>query len=93
MVNLLDDNNGNDKFPGLLSVIYNLFTQYSLLFEKAYFLRRLHINILNINAELEPVQVDLTGVQLSLAERQSELPHTARSAVSGVIPDPKIQVA
>ncbi|XP_023342997.1 CCR4-NOT transcription complex subunit 11 [Eurytemora carolleeae] len=36
-------------------------------------------------------QVDLTGVQLSLAERQSELPHTARSAVSGVIPDPKIQ--
>ena len=66
-------------FPNL---IYNLFTQYSLLFEK-YFKH---------NAELEPVQVDLTGVQLSLAERQSELPHTARSAVSGVIPDPKIQV-
>jgi len=33
-------------------------------------------------------QVDLTGVQLALAERQSEVPHTARSAVSGIIQDP-----
>lgn len=35
-------------------------------------------------------QVDLTGVQLALAERQSELPHTARAAVSGIIPDPEL---
>jgi len=34
--------------------------------------------------------VDLTGVQLALAERQSELPHTARAAVSGLIPDPEL---
>jgi len=32
-------------------------------------------------------QVDLTGIQLILAERQSQLPHTARSAVSGIVPD------
>jgi len=34
--------------------------------------------------------VDLTGVQLALAERQSELPHTARAAVSGLIADPQL---
>ena len=38
------------------------------------------------------VKVDLTGVQLALAESQSQLPHTARSAVSVVIPEPKPQV-
>lgn len=32
-------------------------------------------------------QVDVTGIQLSLAERQSELPHTARAAVTAIIPD------
>jgi len=36
-------------------------------------------------------QVDLTGVQLALAERQSDLPHTARATISGVIPDPTLQ--
>jgi len=34
--------------------------------------------------------VDLTGIQLALAERQSELPHTARASVSGLIPDPEL---
>ena len=29
-----------------------------------------------------------SGVQLSLAETQSQLPHTARAAVTGIIPDP-----
>jgi hypothetical protein len=28
-------------------------------------------------------------VQLALAERQSELPHTARSAISAILADPK----
>jgi len=36
-------------------------------------------------------QVDLTGVQLALAERQSQIPHTARSAIPSLIPDPKPQ--
>lgn len=34
-------------------------------------------------------QVDLTGIQLSLTERHSDLPHTARAVVTGVIPDPQ----
>ncbi len=32
--------------------------------------------------------VDLTGIQLALAERDSELPHSARSGASVVVPDP-----
>ena len=34
--------------------------------------------------------VDLTNVQLTLAESQSQLPVTARSSVSGIIPDPEL---
>jgi len=34
-------------------------------------------------------QVDLTGVQLILTERESQIPHTARSSISGIIPDPR----
>jgi len=34
--------------------------------------------------------VDLTGVQLALAESQSQLPHTARASVSGIVSDPEV---
>jgi len=34
--------------------------------------------------------VDLSGVQLALAESQSQLPHTARAAVTGIISDPEL---
>ena len=34
--------------------------------------------------------VDLTGVQLALAETESQLPHTARASVTGIISDPEL---
>lgn len=33
--------------------------------------------------------VDLSGIQLTLAERESEIPHTARAGVSPVVPAPQ----
>ena len=39
-------------------------------------------------ATLPPV--DLTGIQLALAESQSQLPHTARASVTGIISDPEL---
>lgn len=41
-------------------------------------------------ASLSLPPVDLTGVQLALAETQSQLPHTARAAVTGIISDPEL---
>ena len=44
--------------------------------------------------ESQPVsmpQVDLTGIQLTLAERESELPHTARAGVPPVMSVPNTE--
>eukprot|EP00092_Neocalanus_flemingeri_P017345 GFUD01018760.1.p1 GENE.GFUD01018760.1~~GFUD01018760.1.p1 ORF type:complete len:458 (-),score=135.45 GFUD01018760.1:108-1481(-) len=53
------------------------------------FMKKCPTNICKADPTTVP-QVDLTGVQLALAERQSELPHTARATVSGIIPDPEL---
>jgi len=53
------------------------------------FMKKCPANICKADPTTVP-QVDLTGVQLALAERQSELPHTARATVSGIISDPEL---
>jgi len=53
------------------------------------FMKKCPANICKADPSTVP-QVDLTGVQLALAERQSELPHTARATVSGIISDPEL---
>jgi len=53
------------------------------------FMKKCPLNICKAEPSTLP-QVDLTGVQLALAERQSELPHTARAMVSGIISDPEL---
>jgi len=53
------------------------------------FMKRSAGNITKSDPSTVPA-VDLTGVQLALAERHSELAHTARAAVSGLIPDPDL---
>ncbi|KAK4885216.1 hypothetical protein RN001_001487 [Aquatica leii] len=45
-----------------------------------------------INSDnVAPTNIDLSAIQLALAEKQSELPHTCRSVIPAVIPFPEKQ--
>lgn len=52
------------------------------------FMKRSPASISSLDPSTVP-PLDLTGIQLALAEHHSELPVTARAAVQGIIPDPQ----
>lgn len=76
------------QLPRLLPAEKQFLTQLVAGQGKDY-MKKCPVNICKADPTTVP-QVDLTGVQLALAERQSELPHTARASVSGIIPDPEL---
>lgn len=36
--------------------------------------------------------MDISGIQLALAEKQSEIPHTGRSAIPVILPDSDVRL-